>query len=191
MVLPNPFLSALLAPLREMGVELADVSFNSNATNLGEIVLSIAIRKWNAAVRIALDSLTFIAANPNWQEVPQLVPLFDRISGQVHDVVQAGPVSQTSTLSFHVTPGTMDFGKTTAELVRRDAFGDCVFYGISLHRSDGVITIDKSLRYEGAAFVRLERRFSGDTGFADIARRLYEDEIASLRYLGIPDVPLV
>jgi hypothetical protein len=64
MVLPNPFLSALLPPLREMGVELADVSFNNNATNLGEIVLSIAVRRWNAAVRIALDSLTFIAGNP-------------------------------------------------------------------------------------------------------------------------------
>jgi hypothetical protein len=189
MVLPNPFLSALIPPLRAMGVDLVDFSFNNNATNLGEIVLNIAIRKWNAVIRIALDSVTFIAANPNWQEASQLVELFDVVSRQIRDVVGVAPLSQESTLSFHVTPGTLDFGKATASLVREDALGDGVFYGLSRYRPDGVLTIDKSVRYEGAAFVRLQRTFPGDALLADVAMQLYQDEIAVLHLLGVPDVP--
>ena len=189
MALPNPLLSALIPPLRGMGIDLADFSFNNNATNLGEIALNIAIRKWNAAVRIALDSVTFLAANPNWPEAPQLVQFFDVVSSQVRDVVGVAPRSQESTLSFHVTPGTLDFGKTTANLVRKDALGDGVFYGLLRYRRDEVMTIDKSVRYEGAAFVRLQRTFAGDALLADVAMQLYRDEIAVLHLLGIPEVP--
>ncbi len=189
MVLPNPFLSALVAPLRAIGVDLADFSFNNNATNLGDIVLNIAIRKWNAAIRIALDSVTFIAANPNWQGAPQVVELFDLVASQIRGVVGVVPLSQQSTLSFHVTPGKLDFGKTTANLVRKDALGDGVFYGLSRYTRDAVLTIDKSVRYEGAAFVRLQRTFPGDALLADVALQLYQDEIAVLHLLGIPDVP--
>ncbi len=77
----------------------------------------------------------------------------------------------------------------TASLVNREALGEYLFYGVSLYRSDGALVVDKSLRHEGAAFVRLQRRFAGDVPFAEITTHLYQDEVAALRLLGIRLVP--
>jgi hypothetical protein len=187
--IPNPFISAILKPLREIGVELTDVSFNKDATSLGDTYLNCSIRKLNAAVRVGLDVVTFIAANPDWGLAPQLVPTFDHIAEQIRNLVGASPKSQEAILAFHVTPGTADFRQATSNLVNTRVVGECIFYGVSLHRTDGAVIIDKSLRHEGAAFVRLQRRFAGEVSFADVASRLFEDEIAARRMLGISDVP--
>ncbi|MEP7363340.1 MAG: hypothetical protein ABI972_08805 [Acidobacteriota bacterium] len=189
-ILPNPFVAALVPALRSAGVELADFSFSNDAANLGDIFLNIVLRKWNAAIRITLDSITFMAANPNWEEAPNLVSLFDQAATIVYGVVGAEPSCQESTLWFHVTPGPLDFGKKTAELVRTDALGKGGFYGFSVYSADHTTTVDKSLRYEGAAFVRLQRTFPGNTLMADVALHLYQDEISALHLLGITDVPL-
>lgn len=186
---PNPFVAELVPPLRAAGVELTDFSMNKDAANIGELYLNISIRRLNAAVRIGLDTLTFIAANPNWEIAPQLVAIFDRISSQVRNVVGISPKSQEATLAFHVSPGTLDFGKITASLVNGNVVGECLFCGVSLYKSDGALVIDKSLRYEGAAFVRLQRRFAGDALLSDVAAQLYQDEVAALRLLGIAEVP--
>ena len=189
MVLPNPFLSKLLPPLREIGVDLVDFSFNNNAANLSDLYINIAIRRFNAGVRITLDSVNFIAINPNWEQAPQLVEIFDQVSHGIREVTGATPKSQESTLAFHVSPGQSDFKEITASLVKKDILGDCLFYGLSLHKAEEVLIIDKSVRYEGAAFVRLQRKFSGDVPFAHITSRLYKDEINALSLLGISDVP--
>jgi hypothetical protein len=176
--------------MRAVGVELADFSVGGEVKNFGDISFNIAIRKWNAAIRLTLDSIVFVAANPNWEEAPQVVGVFEQASSVVCGLAGATPASQDSTLWFHVSPGTFDFGKKTAELVRTDALGSGDFYGISVYASDHVTTIDRSLRYEGAAFVRLQRTFAGNTILGDVALQLYQDEVAALRLLGIPDVPL-
>jgi hypothetical protein len=188
-ILPNPFISALASPLRAIGVELSDFSFNKDAATVGENYLNISIRKLNAAVRIALDTVTFSAANPSWEIAPQLAAIFDQVSDQIRDVVRSSPESQEGVLTLHVTPGTLDFGKMTGALVNKEAVGECLFYGLSLHRSDRTLIIDKSLIYEAAAFVRLQRKFAGGARFAEVASQLYQDEVAALRLLGIPDVP--
>lgn len=186
---PNPFLSVILPLVRSLGVELTDISFNNSAANLEEVALSIAVRKRNAAFRISLDSATYFVANPNWGEAAAVVSMFDQISGKIYDVAQAHPARQESTLCFHVTPGPLNFGKITAGLVREDLLDGGFFWGVSIHGSEGVLVIDRSLRYDGAAFVRLQRRSGGGTPLADIARQLYEDELRALRILGIPGVP--
>lgn len=186
-IAPNPFLSEFVPILRDVGVELTDYSFN-NPANVGENYLNVAIRKFNAAVRVGLDTVTFIVANPNWTVTPQLIPVLDRLSETIRKVVGASAKLQEATLAFHVTKGSSDFKKITASLVNKD-LGNCIFHGISLHRTDGVLIIDKSLKYDGAAFIRLQRRFSGDVLFAEIAARLYDDEVGALRLLGITEVP--
>ena len=188
-VLPNPFLLALISPLREFGVELTDFSFNKDAANVGENCLNVSIRRLNAVVRVGLDAVTFVAANPAWDLAPQLVAAFNGVSDRIRGIVGVSPRSQEATLAFHVISGFSDFGKATAKLVNRDAVGECVFSGVSLYRSDMVLVIDKSLRHTGAAFVRLQRTFGGDTPFEEVAARLYEDELAALRMLGISEVP--
>jgi len=186
---PTVFISPLVSPLRAAGVELSDFSFNKDAANVGDLYLNVAIRRLNAAVRIGLDTVTFIVANPSWEAAPRLVAVFDQVSGEIRNVVGASPKSQEATLAFHVSPGSLDFGKITTSLVSANLVGNCLFCGVSLHKADGTLLIDKSLRYEGAAFVRLQRTFAGDALFADIAARLYEDEIAALRLLGLSEIP--
>ena len=176
-------------PLRAAGVELADYSFNKDAANVGETYLNISVRRLNAAVRIGLDAITFIAANPHWGMAPELLQVFAQVAETIREIVQVGPKSQESTLAFHVTSGIIDFQTNTASLVNRDLTGESLFCGVSLYRKDGALMIDKSLRHEDAAFVRLQRKFPGDTSFAEVASRLYEDEVFALRLLGIAGVP--
>ena len=187
-VIPNPFVSGLFAALRMANVELTDFSFNKDAANIGEIYLNISIRALNAAVRIGLDTVTFIVSNPDWSMAPQLSSVFEAVSERVRELLQLKPRSQETTLAFHVTPGTADFRASTALLVNQSLVGDSLFCGISLHRNDGNLIIDKSLRYEGAAFVRLQRKFPGDATFSDVSSRLYEDEVSALRLLGVTGV---
>jgi hypothetical protein len=188
-IIPSPFVSALFASLRTTGVDLTDFSFNNNATNVGENHLNVAIRKLNAAIRIGLDAITFIAANPDWGMAPELIRVFDQSAEQIWKMLHRVPDSQEATLAFHVTSGTTDFRANTASLVNPKLVGDSLFCGIALHRADGALMIDKSLRHDGAAFVRLQRRFPGNTRFSEVASRLYEDEVFALRLLGIEDIP--
>lgn len=179
---------ALAKPLRAEGVELTDFSFNKDVTNIGEQSLNIVVRKLNAAVRIAVDSVTFIAANPDWEMAPQLASLFDHVADLVRAVVEKRPISQTTTLALHVTPGTVDFRMNSAMLINPKLSNEAVFCGVSVHRRDSTMIIDKSLKYPGAAFVRLQRLFGGDVDFAGVAKQMYEDEVSALRLLGLPTV---
>lgn len=183
--LPNPFLSALISPLKEIGAELADYTFNKDAVSVGDTYLNIAIRRWNAAVKIGLDSATFSIVNPSWVLTPEMIPPFDRVSDTIREVTGAPPIRQETTLALHLTPGAADFGKISALFVNRPFVGDGLFYGISIHREDTALIIDKSLRYEGAAFIRLQRRFDGDMRFVEIAEHIQEDEITAFGLLGV------
>jgi hypothetical protein len=178
----------LFETLRPDGVGLSDFSFNKEPANFAETYLNVSIRKLNAAVRVGLDAVSYLAANPDWEMAPQLLEVFERVSERIRGVVGGQVESQEATLAFHVTPGTGDFQESTASLLNPDIAGKALFSGISLHRSDGVLIIDKSLRYERAAFVRLQCRFPAETHFSDVASRLYEDEISALRLLGLTDV---
>jgi hypothetical protein len=188
-VIPNPFIALLFGVLRTHGVELTDFSFNKDATSVGEHYLNISIRRLNAAVRIGLDTVTFIAANPAWEIAPQLANIFDQVSCSIRETLKTSPRWQETTLAFHVTPGAADFRANTAPLVNTSLLGEALFYGVSLHRADSVLIIDKSLRHEGAAFVRLQRKLPGDARFSDVAARIYEDEVSALHLLGIAGVP--
>ncbi len=186
---PSPFVSSLSALLRKDGVGLSDFSFNKDAANVGEVYLNVNIRSLNAAVRIGLDWIVFIAANPAWERAAEIVEIFERISEGMQETVDIVPAEQQSTLAFHVTSGDVDFRTTTSLLVNGDLVGEALFYGISLHRSDSVLIIEKSIKYDGAAFVRLQRTFAGSTSLSDVVLKLYDDELSALRLIGIPEVP--
>ena len=187
-IIPNPFISPLLAALRPNGVELTDLSMNKDATNLGETQLNVSIRRLNAAARIGLDAVVFNVANPDWGMAPDLVQVFDRIADIICGIVHARPTSQKAILAFHVTAGTIDLRAKTASLVNSDLLAGSVFCGVSLHRENGAVIIDKSLKFPNAAFVRIERLHTGDAVFSEVATSLYDDEIAALRLLGIEGI---
>lgn len=184
----NPFIGLLFPLLRKSGVELTDFSFNKDATNVGDTYLHIAIRKLNSAIRIGLDSVTYLAGNPDWSMAPQLVELFDSISASIQKFVAETPTSQQMILAFHITSGAINLHEKTSQLVNREALGEATFYGLSLYHERGSTVIDKSLRYEGAAFIRLTRTFEGNLTFAEIAPQIFEDEVKTLNLLGITGV---
>jgi hypothetical protein len=151
--------------------------------------LNVEIRRLQLAVRIGMDRVVFIAANPVWNRAPEIVGVFEKISERLQELLKLVPTEQRATLGFHVTSGDVDFRKTTSLLVNTDLLGKALFHGISLHRGDSVLIIEKSIKYESAAFVRLQRTFAGSSPFSDIVRKLYDDEIEALRLIGIPEVP--
>jgi len=186
--IPNPFIDELFPILRGFGVELTNISFNKEAANVGENYLNFAIPKLSAAIRLGLDHLTFLVANPDWSIAPQLVEIFDSASMTISKFVGAIPKSQKLTLAFHVLPGPISFGERTASLVQVDRLGPANFFGISLYRDDRSIVIDRSQRHDGAAYIRMERTFGGEVSFADIAPQLYEDEKSALALLDITGI---
>lgn len=188
-ILPNPFVTALFPLLQKVGVELADFAGNKDANNLGETWLNISVRNLNASIRIGLGQVTFSVANPAWEQVPKLLPIIDEVARSIRDIAGDLPSWQQLTLAFHVTPGEVDFRTATSALVNPSAVGEWLFYGVGLYGADNSLVIDKSLRHEGAAFVRLQRKYAGNAALADIAARLFEDEVGALRLLGISAIP--
>jgi hypothetical protein len=95
--------------------------------------------------------------------------------------VKARPASQKAVLAFHVTAGAVDLKSHSARLVNPDLVAGSEFCGVSLHRGDGALLIDKSLKHSNAAFVRIERVHRSDALFSEVATMLYDDETAALR----------
>lgn len=186
--IPNPFIGTLFPLLRDWKVELTDFGFNREPGSVGDTYLQIAIRNLNAGIRIGLDHVTYFASNPDWEVAPQLVEVFDRVSCEMQKLVAQSPHFQQLTLAFHVTPGAVDLRDKTSALVNTAKLGNAFFYGVSLHHERGTTVIDKSLRYDGAAYVRLQRNFDGAMKFAEIAPQIYEEETKVLDLLGITGV---
>jgi hypothetical protein len=184
----NPFITLLHPAMLTFGVELSDFSFNKEAANVGDTYLNIAVKRLNSAIRVGLDHVTYIAANPDWGMAPQLVELFDGVSAAVQSFLGQVPKSQKLTLAFHVAVGELDLHQETSKLVNRSLLGEADFYGVSMYHEYGSTVIDKSLRYDRAAFIRMQRRFDGHVSFAEIAPIIYDEEVKTLALIGVTGV---
>ena len=184
-VVPNPFVSQFYGALRDWDVTLNDISFSSDAKNVGEVYMTVAVRKLNTTIVIGLDTLIFRSTNPDWRMAEKLVSLFDTASTAVQKVVVSLPKKQEAVIAFHVSPGNLDFNVLSSKLVNTSVLGRARFYGVSVEREDSSLNIERSKRYENGIFVRLNRTFDGDTAMTDVALTLYKDEVAALSLLGI------
>ena len=186
---PNPFLTAILPATESLGVDLADISFNANPASLGEIAFNVLLKKLRAALKLTLSNVTFLAENPDWEDAPKFLEVFQDLAARIQAVAGQLPNSQECSLAFHIAPGPHDFGRATKSFVREDVIAPGDFYGLTRHRADCAMTIDKSMKYANGAFVRLQRTFAGDVPFTQIAIALFEDEKEALKLLGINEVP--
>ena len=182
---PNLLARSLFPQLRRWGITLADVTWTKEPSNYKEIQLTITVLQMNATVHLGLDSATFIAYNPDWSRAPALVELFETAMANIRKVTDAQIASQEAALAFHVVPGEENFGLLMTNLVNADVLGTARMYGISLYREDSSLVMDKSLRYDGAVFIRLNRTFSASASFSEIAAMLYKDEVRALGFLGL------
>lgn len=183
--LPNPLVRALFATMKEWGTSLGDISWNKDPSTYKDFQMTFSVPRINAMVRVGLAQAEFIAVNPDWSKAPALVELFETVLAKIQETTGAEIASQEMTLAMHVTPGPVKFGELMARLVNSSIFGAGDMYGVSVYRQDSALIIDKSLRYDGAVFVRLHRRFPASISFTELATIVYHDEVNALSLLGL------
>jgi len=185
---PNKAVTVLVPVLKQWGVTLGDVTWNRETNSAKDLQVTFNVRKLGAVVKIGLDSLVFNAFNPDWAQAPQLLELFQTCTSALEAAVGLQIASQEAVLAFHVTPGARPFKEIMRELVRSDKLGVGNMYGIGVYESDSSFIIDRSLRFDGGAFVRLQRAFSGSVTFDMLARMIYDDEIRVLKLLELSEL---
>lgn len=186
--LPNPFVKALFEILKSQNVSLGDFSFAKTPSNLREVQLTVNVTSVRAILKVGIDTVTFVALNPDWADAPALIQLFEVILKKILEVGNTTLHTQEIALAMHVKPGKLSFSGRMAELVNKEALGPAEIYGVSVYRSDSTLVIDKSQRYLNSIFIRLNRRFSGEVSFPDIAASLYTDENQALKLLGLQEL---
>ncbi len=152
--------------------------------------MNVLFRNLRAALKLNLSSVTFIAENQNWEEVPRLVQLFDELADQIQGVAGAAPKSQECCLRFQITPGLSNLGLATKRLIRQELVGDAEFFGVTRHRADSTITIDKSVAHPGGLFVNIQRTFNISAPISEIALAIFQDEKEVLAMLGMNELSI-
>jgi hypothetical protein len=184
-VSPNPFIGILYSALQDWDVALTDFSFNNDAKTVGDVQLTVAVRRLNSIIRVGVDNLIFRSTNPDWEMADKLILLFERASAAIRGSVSSLIKKQESLIAFHVSPGSIDMREATSKLVNVTVLGDAKSFGVSVYRDDSSLLVERSLRYDGGIFIRINRSFAAEVALSDLALRLYDDEISILKLLGI------
>jgi len=185
---PNKVVTVLVPVLKQWNVTLGDVTWNRENNSAKDLQVTFNVQKLGAVLKVGLDSLVFNAFNPDWTQAPQLLELFQTCTSVLEAAVGLQIASQEAVLAFHVTPGARSFKDVMRELVRSDKLGVGDMYGIGVYENDSSFIIDRSLRFDGGAFVRLQRAFGGSVTFDKLAKMLYDDEIRVLKLLELSEL---
>lgn len=185
---PNPLVPSVLGALAKWNVGLGDVTWNHDTKSYKDLQLTFNVTQLDAAIKVGVDSVLFVALNPDWGDAPNLVTTFDAAIKAICSTGNTEIKSHEISLAMHVKPGKTPFVDIMTRFVNREAIGPAQMYGFSVYRDSSSLVIDKSLRYEGAGFLRLQRRFEASSSFEDIAAMLYEDESKALDMLGLKEL---
>jgi hypothetical protein len=186
--LPNPLVRMLYLALKRWNVGLSDIGWNKETKNYKDLLITFNVASVNATMRVGLDTVTFNAVNPDWSNAPALLELFEEAIDSIKKIGKVEIVLQEVFLALHICAGQKAFGNTMAGLVNSNLLGPAEMYGVSAYREDSSVVMDKSVRYEGGVFVRLQRKFPASASFPDVAMAIYEDETNVLKLLGVPEL---
>lgn len=185
---PELFLQSLHSSLQKWKVGLKDISGNKEANTLADFRLTINIPELTAAVRVGMESAIFMAVNPDWSRAEAYVEMFETAMNCIQQTADVALELQDVFLSMHIVPGSRNFHKEVSRLVNTEALGNAEMYGISVYRHDQSLIIDKSLKYPGGVFVRMNRLLAGKVPFSEIAEIVYKDESDALSLIGMQDL---
>jgi len=186
--IPNPLIPSLHSMLAELDVNLSDITWNKDPSSVSDLQLTISILKLNAVLRVGVDTIFFSAFNPAWSEADALARLFGAVLARILQVGKTELKQQAITLAMHVKPGIEPFREALIKMVRPDVIGEAEMYGVSAYRQDFSFIIDRSSKYKGALFVRLDRTLAPNMSFEEIAKTLYTDEARVLGFVGLEDL---
>lgn len=186
---PQAFLSALMNPLKEMGIASPrDFAFERDPSTLGDACLKVTLRRWDISLRIFLDRIVVAVPNLRWTDVPEITEWLDQIRELLANATSSPPVSRHSRLLLHIRPGSDGVAPNVVALVNQDLLGEAESYGVLRYRKDQTIEIAKSLRYPNGVFVRIERDFSGQSSIATVLSALADDQAELFNWIGQNEV---
>jgi hypothetical protein len=186
---PNAFAKSLLTVAESLGAEPSDISFTQGQQNLGEVSLVLLIRKLKLAVRVNLASVAFVAENPSWDDEQRLIAPCRQISDLINSIVSQSPKEQEANISFHLSGKGLAFFNHSQRFVDRTIVGEGECFGFTRYGKNSSLTIDKSAKYEDAAFVRVQQRFPGSTSITEVTIRMLDLENEALQMLGVDELP--
>jgi hypothetical protein len=184
---PYGIVETLYQALKPWGVTLGNAIWEKDPKTIRDARVAFEIPKASTIVRAGLETLSFTVFNPDWESAPQVLSLFETVTAKV---VSFGPVTLSdlrAIIALHVMPGSRPFVETLRTLVDVKALGPADMYGFSIYNRDSSMVLDKSVKYNGGVFVRLERSFPGTTTFKAILAALYADQGKAFGFLGIPE----
>ena len=125
--------------------------------------------------------------NPDWSRVSQFVSLFQTAADTARAVTGQTFKSQQTTLGFHLIPDKTSFRNALSRFVNLanlDAEGAKMF-GVSAYFDDFSFVIDASAVFPEGVFIKLNRTYSGEVRFEQMADTIHKDEESVLRLLGL------
>jgi hypothetical protein len=134
----------------------------------------------------------FIAAeNLDWSQAESFLAMANAGIAALKAVTNFEAQSQVMALGIHVQVKDKSIKDVTASLVTSAVTtlldGDVTFSGIILNRSKASVSIDLSLAYANALWIRIFREHSGGATLPSIAEALKNDEIKLFEVLGLEE----
>ena len=183
---PYGIVEALYQALKAWGVTLENAMWEKDPKTIRDARVAFEIPRASSIIRAGLETLSFTAFNQDWESAPQILPLFGAVTAKVVNFGSVAVSDFRTILALHVIPGPRPFVESMRNLVNAKALGQAQMYGFSIYNQDSTIMLDKSVKYPGGVFVRLDRNFPGTTLFKEIVAALHQDQVKALGFLGIP-----
>jgi hypothetical protein len=178
---------AMLKALSPWHLRLDNISWNQGPKNLAEAQVTFAVPSLLASIQLGVGGINTSAINPDWSQAAQFVSLFQTAVDTLKSVVTQELSTQQTTLGFHVVPDKRPFRDSLSRFVNVANLGveDAKMSGVSAYYTDSSFVIDGSAAFPDAVFIKLNRTYSGNVRFEEMADTIHRDEEKILRLLGL------
>lgn len=180
-------LSSIYSGLKPLNVSALDVKYHGGASTPTDTLVSFQMAKKNYALNLSLAGFTFKADFVDWSQAPIITNIIETTLKALCESLKTGMASHQLQISMQlVIPGTSlrEFTRSFTPFLRRPS-GDEEFSGFTLHTKTGLFVVDKSVVHEDGIFVRVLRKFEGQSDMTQMAKVLFDEESWLAATLGI------
>jgi len=192
---PAKLIAAILDALRPGGYTFDGVEVNLQVRKLDEY--AIVFRRTTPAfpgrsLTLGLGKVLIRAENLDWTEAENFISGQRAALNAIREVGGAEIQSQQLVVAMHIQLKDRPRKDVTAPLVSPVALnllgGEADFSGVILLRDKAILTIDASLGFANALFVRMSREHPPEAGLEDLAEALRKDEEKIFDVLGLEGI---
>jgi hypothetical protein len=189
----EPVVDQVLAALKPFGFALEGIEIKSPEKLNDHAIVFRRTTPATPPMSFALFfGKVFIAAeNLDWSQAESFLAMANAGLQAVQNVTNFTTQTQHMGLGIHVQIKDKSVRDVTAPLVSPTVTtlldGDVTFSGIILNRVKASLSIDLSVAYANALWVRIFREHAGNVGLPQIAEALKADEIKLFEVLGLEE----